>query len=413
MTSLVAHTRCEMAGADTLVTADADPPDPFAALPVALLQRVLALLPVEERGRACVVCPRWRDALADSCAWTNLYFTQRSSATLRCSLLAGAAARARGRLVSLSATTLAMDDDAEVVNDLLEIARANGGTLREVMVLGLPLDAERLAELLRAAPRLAVLDVWFYEPDIDASVRVLRGESPYDTPALRFDCCHLGIGEGHNNVDLLALATALAAPGPRITTLFMTGTDAEPFKAVAFDALVSGLVARGVHSLGCHCLLQAECTPALTRLLRDGTALTSIDFPGCTMLDADGAALVAAALRGNCTLTKLKLSFFDVEDDKSVGCRLLTAMVAHRSLTNVVLSSRWEDVLLPFGMNDAHVADALAAVVAANAPPLRTLVLDVHHDAELIAALDAALAAALPRNTHLQRLECAQKTYRG
>jgi hypothetical protein len=50
-------------------------PTTLCALPLALLQSVLARLPVDARARACVVCPAWNAALASAAcgrAWTSL-----------------------------------------------------------------------------------------------------------------------------------------------------------------------------------------------------------------------------------------------------------------------------------------------------------------------------------------------------
>jgi hypothetical protein len=42
----------------------------LCALPLALLQSVLARLPVDARARACEVCRAWNAALAERSLWT-------------------------------------------------------------------------------------------------------------------------------------------------------------------------------------------------------------------------------------------------------------------------------------------------------------------------------------------------------
>jgi hypothetical protein len=44
----------------------------LCALPLALLQSVLARLPVDARARACVVWRDWNAALAERSLWTRL-----------------------------------------------------------------------------------------------------------------------------------------------------------------------------------------------------------------------------------------------------------------------------------------------------------------------------------------------------
>ena len=82
----------------------------FHVLPEALLCRILALLPVDERARAAAVHPSWRHALDERSLWTRLDLS--SSVSVSCvkpsiasvrrrrrinaALLRGAAARAHG-----------------------------------------------------------------------------------------------------------------------------------------------------------------------------------------------------------------------------------------------------------------------------------------------------------------------------
>ena len=251
--------------------------DPFAALPLALLQRILALLPAHERARACAVCVRWRDALAELHLWTTLdfsYLNDREAGDTRLpKLLHGAVGRARGGLVVLNAD---VGDPYWYVleslsDDLLAVARANSATLRELR-WAIPLTAAaELEQLLRAAPRLITLRVGLDEHEnVAAAARMLRGEPPFNTPALHLMFCSLW---ARNDADALALAAALAEPvGPPIEDLVLYD-DAQEFGANAFEALVRALISRRVEMFSSMGGLGHACAPALARLLRDSTAL--------------------------------------------------------------------------------------------------------------------------------------------
>jgi hypothetical protein len=117
-------------------------------------------------------------------------------------------------------------------------------------------------------------------------------------------------------------------------------------------------------------------------------------------LDAPAAAVLAAALRANSTLTSLSLNGAGVFQNAAAAAELLGALTGHASVQT-------------FSLRDNRVADAdqaavgasLGALVAANTPALTQLHVrwcDLRDDGL------RALFEALPHNTHLRELECSQ-----
>ena len=102
---------------------------------------------------------------------------------------------------------------------------------------------------------------------------------------------------------------------------------------------------------------------------------------------------LAAALRGNSTLTSLELQRL-APIAAPVVAALLGALVAHRSLRTL-------DVCHTLLELDAAAVAALAALVAADAPALTEL---SFADCDLDEACLGALCDALPSNSHLRKL---------
>jgi hypothetical protein len=117
-------------------------------------------------------------------------------------------------------------------------------------------------------------------------------------------------------------------------------------------------------------------------------------------LDAPAAAVLAAALRANSTLTSLTLRQVHLYDDAATAAELLGALTGHASVQTLSLKgNRVADA------DRAAVGAALAALIAANAPALTRL------DVSRCGLGDdgmRALCEALPRNTHLRELDCLQ-----
>ena len=78
-------------------------PVSLLTLPHFLVQRILVLLPVDQRARCATVCRGWRALLADASLWTRLDLSGSSGVTVEVSAktLRCAAARAGGALAML------------------------------------------------------------------------------------------------------------------------------------------------------------------------------------------------------------------------------------------------------------------------------------------------------------------------
>ena len=109
--------------------------------------------------------------------------------------------------------------------------------------------------------------------------------------------------------------------------------------------------------------------------------------------------LLADALRANTTLRCLQLDGAELWEDAEAVTAVLTALTAHLSLQKLQL----------INSDDTHVAAAVGAalglLVAANAPALQELSVSCSSlgDVGLVPLVDA-----LPRNTHLRLLGCAE-----
>jgi hypothetical protein len=184
-------------------------------------------------------------------------------------------------------------------------------------------------------------------------------------------------------------ADLLAARGMR---LFQAPLD----NAAALDAVVDAALAQRMHTVALDaCRLSPASAPALARLL-SSDALTTLELWRMDLLDAPAAAVLAAALRANATLTSLSLNTSGVFNDAAAGVELLGALTGHASVRELDI--------LGNGVDAAHQAAAgaaLGAIVGANMPALAEL--KVSHcnlgDAGL-----RALFETLPGNTHIRTL---------
>jgi hypothetical protein len=341
----------------------------FASLPLALAQHgIFARLSVDVRLRCAEVCRAWRAALRERSLWLTLNMSSAFGGVMRVrtreeaqaaditthgaytprtlrrfdELLRAAAVRADGGLQVLDASYAT---HAAV----LDVVTANGGALRELALSCSPqfnqvAGAAQLETLLRAAPRLRCLRLW---------------------------------------------QVHLSAPG-------------------ALDVVVDAAVTCRMErlSLSC-CALSPASAPALVRLLRDG-ALSELRLWNCGthMLDEPFAALLARALRANCTLTQLHFLDTELWRSPAAAAALMGALTGHASLRELDVGTYPGDEAAepdaPLTLEQSAAAGAaFGALIAANAPALEAL--DVSScglgDAEL-----APLADALRQNTHLQSL---------
>ena len=376
-------------------------PTQLSALPPVLVQRILALLPVDARARAATVCRSWRDALADARLWAQLDLSDTSGVTCRVDdkVLRGAAARAGGALQTLD---LRRADDA--IYDAALVVQANKETLRELRVGSCSrAECDTLTPLLVAAPELRVLSA-----DVCCSLEkapaLLRNEPPYGP--LRLNSLVVLRPWSHNNFseyyfptppdeDLVwELAAALPAHASlRRLEIMCTKLMSD----VACDALVDALLDVRLPSLWLtNCRTSAAAASALALLLA-GDSLTELRLGDCQGLlyDAPSVAMLAAALHANATLTSLH--FADMALWRGLPCPgavLLGALTGHPSLQKLVFRRE--------PMSGTAVAagggDAFGVLVAANASALTELVVS---DCQMCDEALGPLCDALPRNTHL------------
>ena len=387
--------------ANVVATADEAPRDALTVLPLALplplATRIWGSLPCDVRLRCREVCPAWRDALAESRAWSEVDLTATSGVVARITpaLLRAAVARAGGRLERLFVT---YDQELQAVLKaaLLAVIAANMDTLRLLRIEHRSpcyyCTDVALATLLRTAPRQCVV-----EADISVHIMnagaLLCNSPPFE--ALRLRSLRVG-GSSMTVTGVAALAVQLAAHlSLRELVLVLV-----PLRTcAALDALVDAALALRLTKLVLSsCDVGPASAVALPRLLR-GEALGELTLYGdgygpTVLLDAPAAALLADALRSNRTLTSLTLCGVRLWGDVNAAAALFDALVGHASLTSIGLSR-----------NDARSATAagalLSALVVADTPQLR--VLDV--SANLLG--DAGLGSvmnALQRNTHLRKL---------
>ena len=382
----------------------------FASLPLLLAHCIFLALPVDARGRACCVCRAWRDALADPSLWTRLDVnTRRSVDDLDCecprfvSVLRGAAGRARGELCLLY-----LSQQHFTLDVLLPVLTANAGSLRELRLgkdAGYSTVSTRTVKaVVAAAPQLQVVTAEDVSCTWEDAPRMLRAEPPFAPLQLRRLCVLVSGGisrvSAMDRIAPLAAALADVTPQPALSHLCILQADtAQP---AVLGALVDAALARRLPELSLR-----NCTPPaaapLARLLAEGSlAVLKINFAASRatvpLFDAAGAALVAAALRLNTTLTTLDLDHARLCRDMSAAGTLLGALTGHPSLRKI----RFHEV-------DAAAEDriafgaALAALIAADAPALH--VLDCSNNNLKDAGL-APIVEALPLNRHLREMVC-------
>jgi hypothetical protein len=326
--------------------------------------------------------------------WTRLDLSSSSGVRVRVTdaVLAGAAAKARGQLAALDVSGC---DDVNFIA-LLAVVRANAGALHELRAGARESGTRRIlssgdiAHLSLTAPQLTAFHAhtvgWSNVAD---ARRMLRNEPPF--APLRLRTVHIdAAGFGGDADDVVALAADVAAHASlRRVRLWRAPLAA----AVALDAVVDAALARQLVSLHISsCGLSPASAPALARLL-GGSALTDlIILQQEPWLEAHAATLLGDALRANATLTTLRLSLSVL-----VFPTLPAALVGHRSVRSLCFCFNGDAPGL-----QAALGAALGALVVANAPALRELLLPYCSlgDAGL-----RPLLSALPANTHLRALD--------
>jgi hypothetical protein len=394
-----------------MATAVGFPRDALSALPVPLQQLLFSLLPVDARARCAAVCRGWRDALREACLWRVLDFSPSSGVT--CSVtdeaVAGAAAKAAGAgLLSLDVS------ERRLLNNgpLRQVVTAHAATLRVLRVASTPDVTEAIGNptrdallmLAAVAPQLRELHT-SVRLSAGEALQLLRGEAPFEAPALRL---HALVVLCHIQESVLPLTEALSAPPPeegaaidRAASLTCLSLIMAPLEIPgALDAVVDVALARRLRAVTlAHANLSALAAPALVRLLRGPLTQLRIVNRGQALPDAEAAALLAAALRANDTLTHLSLQASDLWADPAVALALLAALTGHGSVRTLSLARN----RAPRARDDPAACAALAALVSADAPALTAL--DVS-DPDFGPDEAAPLFDALRVNSHLRRLTC-------
>jgi hypothetical protein len=232
---------------------------------------------------------------------------------------------------------------------------------------------------------------------------MLRNESPFGP--LRLRKVEVGNWPG-GEADVHAFADDLLLSASSLLNLMLSNA---PLGGLgALNAVVDAALARRLPALALfEPSLSAASVPALARLL-SGSALSALSVfhnDDETLLQSGpegSAALLAAALRANTTLTELSLLRANVWHDVAAAETLLHALTAHPSVQSVQL-----------GQNEVARADrmragaSLGALVAANAPALNELFVAgcALGDEGL-----GPLVDALAHNTHLQVLNCCHNS---
>jgi hypothetical protein len=375
----------------------------LASLPRALQCEVFARVPVDARARCAAVCKAWCEVLLERSLWTRLDLSPAGGVAeerVTDALLRGAAAKARGGLTALNVTGC----DRLTHDALLEVVTANAGALTELHACrsGVLTTTEQVEALLVAAPLLRVCHVNVVHAAAAAAFRMLRNEPPFGP--LRLRTLEVQPPWPGGEADVRALAADMTASASSLWHLKLMAAPLAGHGALG--AVVDAALVRRLTILRLvHCRLCAASVPALARLL-GGSALKVLylqhagDEPPLLLSGAEGsAAVLAAALRANNTLTALGLAHANVWHDAAAAETLLHALTAHPSLQTFHLFHS------PVGAADrARAGASFGALVAANAPALTQL--DVSQCAlgdEGLGPLMDALAA----NTHLRHLICA------
>lgn len=365
-------------------------------------ERIFDFLPADERVRGKAVSPAWRRELSKPKYWKRLELAGVASRYRR-SMLEAAAVHFAGVLESLSidgcgADSPWEDDDQDSVPHISHLAfvRANAESLRELRLCDLGREERTWDEVdyvLHAAPRLTTLvadvfcDRFAQAHDALSSPSVLR---------LHRLCLNRGYDTspaGQNRLRALAAAVA-AYPHESLQELCLVDA---PLTTETLGAVVDAALSRCLTSLRlCSCQLSPDAAPVLVRLL-DGGALRKLSVIGINPLLVFSEAAIANfahSLQANCTLIELEWL-----DDRSVplpeaAAVLLAACVGHASLRTLNLR-------VPVWPHQQPIVGAvLGALMAANAPALRTLCVSMPLDKEGV----APLLAAMPGNTHLREL---------
>jgi hypothetical protein len=376
----------------------------LCALPLALLQSVLARLPADARTRACVVCRAWNAALAERSLWARLDLSAASGVAVAVTneVLRAATARAGGQLEALDLS----DCDDVRVGAVMAVVTASAATLLELIWLDNPdkntlertqLGSEHVEALLRAAPQLRNFHLDAGCSSVADASRLLRGALLFAPLRVHMLMVDEDVHEAPDEAAVLALAADVAGHA----WLNELTLDFVPLNSpAALDALVDAALARQLCAVRIfNAGLSPASAPALARLM--GGGLVSLAVVSMQpQLDVPAAVVLSNALRASTALTLFKLGKVGLWRCPSAAVLMFSAFLAHPSLCVLDLSySRVTTIAM-----QAAAGAMLAALVAADSPPLHEL--DISYCRLGDVGLDE-LVDALPYNTHLRTLRCA------
>lgn len=350
-----------------------------SALPVTtspdVMERVLSMLPVDERARAACVCPVWRDVarvllcgsgVGPTRRWADLDFTARGGCTavVNDAVLALLCARAGANLRVLRLDSSARD--YFTAGGVVRALQAGGCCdVRDVGLTGLPADglatAEQALQLAAACPRLTRAAVGVLCPSF-ADVRGVVSKLPGPLE-LSFE------EDAIDEADAADVA-ALSAGTVSALSLYMTQETADEG--------------------GFRLDLSPEFTKALADALKDHPSLQKLDFARLRFAGgAQSAAQLAAALATCNQLQSLKLMLRHMDAEHATA--LATTLRQHSTLQSLEVSGAAGDE----DLNDEIDTEALCVALSGNTT-LTALNLRGSSAHGSAAALVHALQAGMP-----------------
>ncbi len=290
--------------------------------------------------------------------------------------------------------------------------------LQELSANNEKLSVADLVAVFAAAPRLQVLNAGV-EGECMELLPVLRNDAPYGPMRVSDLLVDFG-GVVMNGADVQAWAAAVAAHVSLKRLVIRNAPSARELNAL-MDALMAA--ERRISWLSIeYCRLDdAEFVPALARLLERGS-LTKLEIyaAGFPHAQEESVPVLCAALRACPTLMHLKLCLNPPNGaSRQTVMELIEAAASLPALAELNLDgSSMQDTPLsvhwpkcPFWASWAtrgHPVRALTALLRANLPCLRTLVVD---DCRLGDGGMALLLDGLAANTHLRKLSCLGANY--
>ena len=373
----------------------------FASLPRFLALDIFARLPADARLLLALVSPSWRALVAEPSLWSCVDLSDASGVTRASdALLLAVSAKARGGMRSLDVcgrVWAAHDNTPENERPpishaaLLMTLQNNAHSLRHLRALCPPLDRRYwqflngdttlvVEDLLRAAPELTHIEV-------DVSV------AAFDVSLLRnvVSVRRLGV---HTLNDHRTSFSAFWADTRRCLSLSELELNGR-LDAGNVEALLDFALNKPPAALSLPAFVTPAAMPSLARLVSGGSLTTLEVLNGGEMLTPPPpfCAAVAAA-----PLKRLYYADTGLFDALTAGLSLLAAVTGHPTLRHLSL---YGNLVAQAGRT--AVGAALAQLVAAKSPliTLKISYCSLGNDG-LLPFIDA-----LPRNTHLRRLECA------